>query len=84
MVMPVMFTQIMKHLNPCSIPLIQLGKLTRWGFTIQELDLCIHYRPGRANQAANAVYRQPIPSGSVATAVMDKTCIVTVKLTSYL
>jgi len=48
------------------------GKLARWGLATQELDLCIHYRPGQANQEADALSRHPIPSGSVATPVMDK------------
>ena len=34
-----------------------LGKLALWGLSIQELDLEIHYRPGRTNQAADALSR---------------------------
>ena len=34
-------------------------KLTRWGLTIQELDLYIHYRLGKTNQAADALSRNP-------------------------
>ena len=34
-----------------------LGKLACWGLSIQELDLEIHYRPGRTNQAADALSR---------------------------
>ena len=36
------------------------GKLARWGLAIQELDLHIHYRPGRLNQAADALSRLPV------------------------
>ena len=36
-------------------------KLAHWGLTIQELGLEIHYRPGRSNQAANALSHQPVP-----------------------
>jgi len=35
------------------------GKLARWGLTIQELDLHIHYRPGKTNKAADALSRNP-------------------------
>ena len=38
------------------------GKLARWGLAIQELDLEICYRPGRANQAADALSRQTLAS----------------------
>ena len=30
-------------------------KLAHWGFTIQELKLEIHYRPGRSNHATDAL-----------------------------
>lgn len=36
------------------------GKLARWGLSIQELDLHIHYRPGRKNEKADALSRSPI------------------------
>ena len=26
-----------------------LGKLARWGLALQEVDLVIHYRPGKSN-----------------------------------
>jgi hypothetical protein len=35
------------------------GKLARWGLAIQELDLVIHYKPGRTNQKADALSRAP-------------------------
>ena len=35
------------------------GKLARWGLAIQELDLVIHYKPGRVNQKADALSRAP-------------------------
>ena len=35
------------------------GKLARWGLAIQELDLIIHYKPGRVNQKAEALSRAP-------------------------
>ena len=36
------------------------GKLARWGLALQELDLEIHYRPGRVNQNADALSRSPV------------------------
>jgi len=41
------------------------GKLARWGLAIQELDLRIHYRPGRANKVADALSRQLATSEDV-------------------
>ena len=38
------------------------GKLARWGLAIQELDLVIHYKPGRTNQEADALSRSPCPA----------------------
>ena len=35
------------------------GKLARWGMAIQELDLQIHYRPGKKNANADALSRAP-------------------------
>ena len=35
------------------------GKLARWGMAIQELDLSIHYRPGKRNLNADALSRYP-------------------------
>ena len=37
------------------------GKLARWRLAIQELDLQIHYKPGRCNQKADALSRSPCP-----------------------
>ena len=31
------------------------GKLARWGMAIQELDLSIHYRPGKRNSNADTL-----------------------------
>ena len=36
------------------------GKLARWGLALQELDLEIHYRPGKKNANADALSRAPI------------------------
>lgn len=38
------------------------GKLARWGMVLQELDLCILYRPGKRNANANALSRFPLQS----------------------
>ena len=35
------------------------AKLARWALIIQELDLEIHYRPGRQNSNADALSRNP-------------------------
>ena len=37
------------------------GKLAKWGLALQEVDLAIHYRPGRVNKNADALSRQPLP-----------------------
>ena len=36
------------------------GKLARWGLTLQELDLTIHYCPGKKNAKADALSRYPV------------------------
>ena len=36
------------------------GKLARWGLALQELDLTIHYRPGKKNTNADALSRMPL------------------------
>ena len=47
------------------------GKLARWGLSLQELDLHIHYRPGPKNRNADALSRCPsgVPNGSECEAV---------------
>ena len=56
------------------------GRLTHWGIALQELDLCIHYRPGKKISNADALSRFPLgpnlvdpsstPSPDVAIAAM--------------
>ena len=36
------------------------GKLARWGMALQELDLKLEYRPGKANGRADALSRYPV------------------------
>lgn len=45
------------------------GKLARWGMALQELDLRIHYRPGKSNSNADALSRCPVETDLVDTAV---------------
>ena len=35
------------------------GKLARWGMALQEVDLTIHYRPGKKNANGNVLSRTP-------------------------
>ena len=36
------------------------GKLARWGLALQEVDLVLHYRPGKTNGAADSLSRFPV------------------------
>ena len=36
------------------------GRLARWGLALQELNLNIHYRPGRLNKSADSLSRPPV------------------------
>ena len=38
------------------------GKLARWGLALQEMDLTIHYRPGKTNTNADVLSREPVDS----------------------
>ena len=40
------------------------GKLARWGMALQEMDLYLHYRPGKTNQNADALSRSPVATQS--------------------
>ena len=37
------------------------GKLAHWGLALQELNLSIHYRPGKLNQSADSLSRCTLP-----------------------
>lgn len=41
------------------------GKLARWGMALQELDLEIHYRPGKTNANVDALSRAPLSEPGV-------------------
>ena len=41
------------------------GKLARWALTIQEMNLTIKHKAGKNNSNADALSRNPCPSGSV-------------------
>jgi len=36
------------------------GKLARWGMALQEMDLHLHYQPGKTNQNADTLTRTPL------------------------
>ena len=67
MVIHVTSIQIMKLLKSLLNTPHPSGKLARWGLAIQELDLHIHYRAGRLNQAADALSHIPVPDKSPTT-----------------
>ena len=52
------------------------GKLARWGMALQELDLHLHYRPGKVNKNADALSRRPIQPQSIEITVEETECIV--------
>ena len=45
------------------------GKLARWALTIQEMDLAIRHKPGKKNQNADALSRNPVASDVTVNAV---------------
>jgi len=53
----VTFTQTLRSLLNIPHPSCKLAK---WGLAIQELDLQIHYRPGKRNANADALSRSPL------------------------
>ena len=40
------------------------GKLARWGLALQEVDIVIHYRPGKSNVSADSLSRYPVAQSS--------------------
>ena len=53
------------------------GKLARWGLLLQELDLTIHYVPGKKNPRADALSRSPlsVPDSSTYLPVVAATAV---------
>jgi hypothetical protein len=49
----------------CSYTSIPSGKLARWALTIQEMDITIKHKSGKSNTNADALSRNPFPSGEV-------------------
>lgn len=51
------------------------GKLARWGMTLQELDLTIEYRTGKANGNADALSRNPVDVPLPTTPESEAECV---------
>ena len=47
------------------------GKLARWALTIQEMDLTIQHKPGKKNQNADALSRNPVDATVGALAAIE-------------
>ena len=41
------------------------GKLAQWGLALQEVDLTIHYRPGKSNVSGDTLSRFPVDQSDV-------------------
>ena len=59
------------------------GKLARWGMAIQELDLNIHYRPGKKNANVDALSLHPVPGVESAASDHQSLAIVAATSTSW-
>ena len=57
---PVMSIQILEALHALLNTPHPSGKLAMWGMALQELDLRLHYRPGKVNKNADALSRGPV------------------------
>lgn len=52
------------------------GKLARWALCLQEFDIDISYRPGKANQNADCLSRIPVPNSDDRTAPEENSPVI--------